>query len=130
MASERRSSARPIAESVRHERLRSRRERLLYELDDAVHEGLAAHDDADGEADEVEVLELHARAFVAVVVENLDSRGLESLVEPVRRLEDVRVALEHGDDAGEWRERNRPDNAVLVVVLLHGRRDRTAEAEP
>src|ERR1017187_839616 len=147
-ASERRFSARPISDSVGHEGLRSRRERLLDEPDDAVRpdlgilplaargdlddaalKALAAHDDAHGEADEVEVLELHAGTFVAIVVENLDSRGLESLVKRVRGLENVGVALKHCDGAGERRERDRPDDAVLVVVLLHGRRDRAPEAQ-
>src|ERR1017187_5029678 len=148
-ASERRFSARPISDSVRHEGLRSRRERLLDELDDTVRrdlgslplaargdlddaalKALAAHDDAHGKADKVEVLELHAGALVAIVVENLDSRGLEALVEPVRRLEDMGVTLEHGDDAGERRERHRPDDSDVVVILLDGRRHRAAEAEP
>ena len=39
---------------------------------------LAAHDDAHRKADEVDVLELHARALVAVVVEDLDARRLRA----------------------------------------------------
>src|ERR1039457_6850608 len=129
--------------------LRPRRERPLHALDDAVRgdlrglplaarghlddtarEALAANDDAHRETDEVDVLELHAGALVTVVVEDLDARGLQFLVELVRRREDRRVPLERRDDARIRRERHRPDDSDVVVMLLDRRRDRAAEAKP
>ena len=66
-------------------------------------------------------------ALVAVVVQHLDAGRGQLVVDPRRGRDDARVVLlqvQHRDLVR--RERHRPDDAVLVVVLLDGRRRRCA----
>src|SRR5690606_11548947 len=90
----------------------------VLDLDLAVDQ--SAPDDDDGwDADELGVLELHARADAsAIVVEHLDSAGLELAGELLAIGEEVvTLAGRHDVDIGR-REGTRPDQAELVVVAL------------
>ncbi len=105
--------------------------RRTGKLDLPFGQALGAYNQAHRNADEIGVLELDSRALVAVVVEHLDALLVELTVETVGRLHDLLVprAQAHHQDF-ERCQRQRPDDAVLVVILLDGRRHGAADAEP
>jgi hypothetical protein len=123
----------PLHNNLRHD-LRRRPELLRpiaapAPFDDAVREALRADGDAQREADEVRVLELHARAFVAVVEQHVDAGGEQLRVDLLGRRAHAVFLAERGHDDGKRRDRDRPDDAVVVVALLHRGGDRAADAE-
>ncbi len=78
---------------------------------------LRADGDAQRIADEVAVLELHTRAFRAIVEQSVDA-GLFQLVIDILSIGELVLFLPvdwHNDDL-ERRDRTRPDNALLIVA--------------
>src|SRR5262245_17610779 len=101
------------------------------ELDDPVREAARPDRDAHGEPDQVGVLELDARALVAVVEERVDPSGLQLRGDPLGGLSQLRVGSVHRDHPGAvGRERRRPDHARVVVVLLDRGRDGARDPDP
>src|SRR5690606_14852985 len=82
----------------------------VLELEDAAIESFLPDDDAERDADQIAVLELDARALVAIVDQTLDAGGAELGVEPLGGVAD-RLVLhrDRDDDDLEGRERQRPD---------------------
>src|ERR1043165_1782019 len=96
-------------------------------FNDAVGQALRPHGDPQREADQIRILELHARALVAVVEEHVDAGGEELRVDLLGRRAHGLLFAEGRHDDGERRDRDRPDDAVVVVALLHRGGDRAAD---
>src|SRR6185312_7449633 len=83
-----------------------------------------AHDQAMRNADELRVREFDARAGIAVVVEHFDAGGVELGVQLVGDFANTFRLL--GSDGNEHhmegRDRLRPDDAALIVILFNRRR--------
>src|SRR5580658_2384963 len=81
------------------------------------------HHQAVRDAEELGVGELDARAGVAVVVQHLDAGGSELGVQPVGDFTDTGglLQVESNKDELEGRDRIRPDDAALIVILLDSR---------
>src|SRR5262249_19355843 len=75
---------------------------------------------SNGEADEVRVLEFHARTFVAVVENHFDTLVRQLRVELLgqRHRLAIRRDGERSDADLKWRDGQRPNNPVLVIALL------------
>ncbi len=77
--------------------------------------------DAIRNADQIRIFELHARALVAIVKQNLETRSLQFFVKLLAGF--TQIVLFHvcdRDDHVKRRERFRPDDPVVVVVLFDG----------
>src|ERR1051325_8772628 len=99
-------------------------------VDLAVVERLLAHGDAHRDAEEICIRELLPRALVPVVQDHRVARGLEVGGEALRGFRD------RGPGGGDrhdvdvvGRHRGRPDDPVLVVVLLDDRRHDAARTD-
>ena len=75
-----------------------------------------------GNADQLEVGEDHARAFAAVMEQDIDAGGLELCVELFRRRLHTLglVHIDRRDRAFEGRDGERPHDALVVMVLFDG----------
>ncbi len=101
----------------------------VLDLDDALGETLADHDDR-GHADQLGVLELHARRDLhAVVVQHRQALGGQVDRELGRRVVDRRVLAGRDDVHVGRRDLARPDQAELVVGVLRDGRDRARDTD-
>ncbi len=92
-----------------------------FELDLPFGEASGADGDAEGDADEIGVLEFDARAEIAVVDDDIHARGGEFTIDALCLFDDGGlVELKRCDDDLVGGERHGPDDAVFVVVLLDG----------
>src|SRR5262249_38904925 len=99
-------------------------------LDAAARERARAHGDPHGKSDQIRVLELDAWALLAVVEQRIHAGALECVREGLGRLPQGDVAHAHRHDVrAVRRERRRPDDAGIVVVLLDGRGDGPRDAD-
>ena len=74
-------------------------------------------------ADQVRILELHAGAFVAIVIERVDAGGEAIVVDLARRFAQRRIGIVHRrDDHRKRRDGRGQEHARVVVILL----DRTS----
>ena len=93
--------------------------RAILELGDAVPDAAPPHDHLIRKAHEVGLRELHARALLAVVEERLDSRLGKARCDALGDGPDLVVQIEREHAHLVGRDGDGPDDAVLVVVLLH-----------
>ena len=101
-----------------------------FDFDRIAFDGFRADGDAQRIADEVAVLELDAGALLAVVEQRVDAGRLAFLVDAFAIGELViLLRVDDSDDDFERRDGARPDNAVLVIVLLDGGGHRAADAD-
>src|SRR6266571_6229962 len=91
---------------------------------------LFADGDAIGNADQISVLELHAGAFVAVIKQNFQAGSRQIPIQLFAGFSERLVFnVRHRYEDIEWGDRLWPDDAVMVMVLLDGRRDDTFNAD-
>ena len=96
----------------------------------ALGQVLGPDGNAQGDTDEVRILEFYARPLVPVVEDHLHALRSQVFVDPFRRLDQRLVAHIDGRDDGVIRgNRHGPDDAVIVMVLLDAGGDGTAHAD-
>src|SRR5690606_36352912 len=88
-----------------------------------------ADGDAERQPDDVGVVELHAGAEVAVVVQRWDARLLQRLVQRLGLLQRLVGAGQRHEVHVVGRNLARPDDAVLVVVLLDYRCEQAVQPD-
>ena len=102
----------------------------LLQLESSLLEAAGADGDPQRDADQVGVLELAAGPLVPVVEQHFHPAGRQLLVKHFGGALDLGVVgIDHGHQDLEGGARQRPDDAVFVVVLLDGRRYRPADAD-
>lgn len=101
-----------------------------FDFDDVLIDGLRANRHADRVADEVAVLELDAGALLAVVEQDVEA-GLAALVVDALGIRQLLFLLgvDGDDDDLERCDGARPDDALVIVVLLDGGGHRAADAD-
>ncbi len=97
-------------------------------FDFAVCEALLADGDAHRRTPEVGVLELHARAFVAVVHEHVDAGGFEFLLELLGEFHEFGFLADRDDFHLERSDGLGPNRSEVVVAVFHDRSHQAAHA--
>jgi hypothetical protein len=93
-------------------------------------EAALADRDAEGDADQLGVAELHAHPVGPVIDDHVYPGAQQRLVGPLPRFGDHGVVLlRDDDDRLERRDRDRPDDALVVVVHLDARGHRALHAD-
>src|SRR5439155_23317956 len=99
-------------------------------LDGATLERTRPDGDPQRVPDQIGVFEFHPRTLLAVVEQHVDAARFELIVQPDRgRPQSLVAPVDRHDDDVERRERHRPNDAGVVVVLLDRGGDRPRHAD-
>src|SRR4029077_5978582 len=100
-----------------------------FDLHNSFCEALVSDNDLERSAHQVRIVELHTRSFVPIIPEYFEPCHLQFVVELLSDL-GGRVRLGAGEKMHmEWRDWERPDNTLRVVVLFDCRSGSAADTD-
>ena len=99
------------------------------DLHDAVRQTFVADDDLEGSTDEIGIIEFDTRAIGTVVPQYFDARRRQIGIEMCGGSDRLFGLTDRQKMDMEWRDGKRPDDALLIMILLNRRSGRPTDAD-